>query len=246
MAAKYGNITLYIGKHDEDVARWFNLLMKSGQSRSLWGNALLVAIDQHLTLNLGVITDAPLEQDKNAQMENKVQAPVGRSRFGGTGTASTVAKKNSANRGWSYRSEEGNLIVGSSFNLRITNRKQVELFHRLKSTGTSLSKQIKAAVREGIRVGKREKPPDRNLALNLVGMYPDFDVISKYGKVVEVRRKGTVQQVDKEREELSGLPNQPVGKTNVNGDDNLRNVTPLAVQHRAPAGRRNPLLSQFS
>ena len=52
------SISINIGKHDNDIASWFNLLTRTAQSRSMWASALLLAYSQGNYLETGCILSA--------------------------------------------------------------------------------------------------------------------------------------------------------------------------------------------
>ena len=40
------SISINIGKHDNDIASWFNLLSRTAPRRPMWASALLLAYSQ--------------------------------------------------------------------------------------------------------------------------------------------------------------------------------------------------------
>ena len=52
------SISINIGKHDNDIASWFNLLTRTTQSRSMWASALLLAYSQGNYLETGCVLSA--------------------------------------------------------------------------------------------------------------------------------------------------------------------------------------------
>ena len=58
------NIGIYIGEGDKDIAAWFNLLQRSGQSRARWVRALMAANAMGKPLKIGIVdARAPLIRD---------------------------------------------------------------------------------------------------------------------------------------------------------------------------------------
>ena len=58
------NIGIYIGEGDKDIAAWFNLLQRNGQSRARWVRALMAANALGKPLKIGVgDARAPLIRD---------------------------------------------------------------------------------------------------------------------------------------------------------------------------------------
>ena len=90
------NIGIYIGEGDKDIAAWFNLLQRSGQSRARWVRALMAANAMGKPLKIGIVdARAPLIRD-------------------GPKKGDYVEPKGGFKYGWQIRGPDGEFVIGLS------------------------------------------------------------------------------------------------------------------------------------
>lgn len=192
MVAKDGTITvsLTVGKKDQDIADWFNMLRREGQSKSMWASALLMAYDQGIVLEAGCVT-TPGENADKAQSARQNQPQSGGNRHHATdmllfGTGKINPKPYRYDSGWGNRGANGEYIIGSTITLRITNRKVIKTYWKLVGEGFHISTLMKYTLRAGLRHGPEELPPNPADARKLL-IFPPFKTLTPVG---QGRREG--------------------------------------------------------
>lgn len=187
MVAKDGTITvsLTIGKKDQDIANWFNMLRAGGQSKSMWASAFLMAYEKGVVLDTGCVT-TPGETPCNASAvhPNPSHADGNRRQAADTllfGTGKINAKPYRHDSGWGNRGPNGEYIIGSTITLRITNREVIKTYWKLVGEGYHISTLIKYTLRSGLRQGISEELPDPEEARKLL-TFPPFKVLKPAAK----------------------------------------------------------------
>ncbi len=148
------SISINIGKHDSDIASWFNLLTKSGQSRSMWASALLMAYSQGYYLETGcVFATSTASSPPQKQQNISTQAVL-------LGSGNSLQKRKSRKYGWTVKGTAGEFIIGSVVTLRLTNKHIIEIYWTLRSQKIPISTLLKDMIRKGLRYGDIEVAPN--------------------------------------------------------------------------------------
>jgi len=148
------SISINIGKHDRDIADWFNLLAKFGQSRSMWASALLMAYSQGHYLETGcVFATSTATPPPQKQQTISSQAVL-------LGSGNSLQKRKSRKYGWTVKGSAGEFVIGSVVTLRLTNKHIIEIYWDLRSQKIPISTLLKDMIRKGLRYGDIEVAPN--------------------------------------------------------------------------------------
>ncbi len=150
------SISVNIGKHDTDIASWFNLLTKTGQSRSMWASALLLAYSQGNYLETGCVLSTSTRFAPSSPIVH--QNPSTPSILFGSGNSQQ--RKKSRKYGWTVKGSSGEFIVGSVITLRLTNKQIIKIYWDLRTNGIPVSILLKDLIRKGLRYGDIEVAPN--------------------------------------------------------------------------------------
>ena len=180
------SISINIGKHDNDIASWFNLLTKTGQSRSMWASALLLAYSQGNYLKTGCVIPTPATPPSPAPTTHQ-SSPNQALLFG---TGNSLEKKKRRNYGWTVKGSHGEFTVGSVITLRLTNKRIIQIYWKLRADNIPISVLLKQLIRKGLRYGDIEVAPnplhaeevlascrDTHYALNLTPFISSSDTV---------------------------------------------------------------------
>lgn len=138
------NIGIYIGEGDKDIAAWFNLLQRSGQSRARWVRALMAANALGKPLKIGIVdARAPLIRD-------------------GPQKGDHVEPKGGFKYGWQIRGPDGEFVIGSVINLSIRGDEARDLLDEAWSNGHMLAPFVKSLIRSSLKFGDKEIPPKQD------------------------------------------------------------------------------------
>ena len=163
------SISINIGKHDNDIASWFNLLTRTTQSRSMWASALLLAYSQGNYLETGCVLSASASSPPPASVVH--QSPPNQALLFGTGNS--LQKKKGRNYGWTVKGSHGEFIVGSVITLRLTNRQIIQIYWKLRADDIPVSVLLKELIRKGLRYGDIEAAPNPLHAKKVLASYCD-------------------------------------------------------------------------
>lgn len=158
------SISINIGKHDNDIASWFNLLTKAGQSRSMWANALLLAYSQGKYLETGCVLPPPATPPPPAPVVH--QHPSNQALLFGTGNS--LQKKKSRKYGWTVKGGHGEFTIGSVITLRLTNKEIIQIYWKLRADNIPISVLLKELIRKGLQYGDIEAAPNPLHAKNIL------------------------------------------------------------------------------
>ena len=137
MPAKRIKIGISIGRRDEDIAAWYNMLKENGLSISEWTVYLVLAyLREDEQFDIGTIAEAPIPVNITANMFGS-----GNSQSAETGRGCSV--------------KEGSCVVVS-----VMNQQAMAALLDIKGKGWSYSKFIKILIRKYIRKGTKAVPPD--------------------------------------------------------------------------------------
>jgi len=137
------SIGIYISPIDADIAAWFNLLKRSGQSYTRWIKALLAAYALNDSVRIGVIDrKAPLIRGKNGE--------PGRN---------TVEKKGGFHYGWQIRGPDGEYVIGSTINVCVPKQDLQPILEEAWSNGHKLSTFVKSLIRKNLKAADKDIPP---------------------------------------------------------------------------------------
>lgn len=138
------NVGIYIGEGDKDIAAWFNLLQRSGQSRARWVRALMAANALGKPLKIGIVdARAPLIRD-------------------GPQKGDYVEPKGGFKYGWQIRGPDGEFVIGSVINLSIRGDEARDLLDEAWSNGHMLAPFVKSLIRNSLKFGDKEIPPKQD------------------------------------------------------------------------------------
>ena len=161
------NIGIYIGEGDKDIAAWFNLLQRSGQSRARWVRALMAANALGKPLKIGIVdTRAPL-----------IRA--------GPQKGDHVEPKGGFKYGWQIRGPEGEFVIGSVVNLSIRGDEARDLLDEAWSNGHMLAPFVKSLIRGSLKFGDKEIPPKADVMRQI---WSEF-LVSVNGKMTGKKEK---------------------------------------------------------
>lgn len=173
------NIGIYIGEGDKDIAAWFNLLQRSGQSRARWVRALMAANALGKPLKIGIVdTRAPLIRD-------------------GPQKGDHVEPKGGFKYGWQIRGPEGEFVIGSVVNLSIRGDEARDLLDEAWSNGHMLAPFVKSLIRGSLKFGDKEIPPKADVMRQI---WSEF-LVSVNGKMTGKKEKMSLPVKEKEPEE---------------------------------------------
>lgn len=150
------SISINIGKHDNDIASWFNLLTKTGQSRSMWASALLLAYSQGNYLETGCVFLPPAAPSPSPPVVH--QSSTNQALLFGTGNS--LQKKKRRTYGWTIKGSHGEFTIGSVITLRLTNKQIIQIYWKLRADNIPVSVLLKELIRKGLRYGDIEVAPD--------------------------------------------------------------------------------------
>ncbi len=156
------SISIHLGEGDKDVAEWFNMIQEAGQSRSLWGSALLLAYDRGEKLDVGCVTTPKDYRPQKRQPETP--APYQPLLYG-NGPIDTGRHRND---GWEIKGEHTEFIPGSVVVIRLTNKRVIKAYHKLRDEGWYISSVIKYTLKESLRRGDEQELPSQKTARDYV------------------------------------------------------------------------------
>lgn len=203
------SISINIGKHDQDIASWFNLLAKSGQSRSMWASALLLAYSQGNYLETGCVLSAP---EPFTNYHQKQQGPQKQAVLLGSGNSQQ--RKKVRKYGWTVKSSTGEFIIGSVVTLRLTNKNIIAIYWTLREKNIPISMLIKDMIRKGLRYGDIEVAPNPALAKNMLSAchIPSYHMNLRPANMTAVSNH-TISQTDAVLSTSSTSSSEPVKST---------------------------------
>lgn len=138
---KCKNIGIYIGEDDKDIAAWFNLLQRSGQSRSKWVRGLLAAYALGKPLQIGIIDRrAPLIRD-------------------GPMSGDTVSPEGRFHHGWHVRGPNREYVIGSVINVSVESSDIQDVLDEAWENGHRRAPFVKSLIRGSLKVGDKDVPP---------------------------------------------------------------------------------------
>ena len=165
------SVNIYLGKRDQDIVSWFNLLNKNGLSRSKWLSALLIAYESGLSLPIGSVTTPtqnPISPTSADKKETSVpQEPAAKHKSASDtmifGAEAYRIKSQKARR--EHQAGKGKqATINSHLYVCITNKKALESYERLKKSGYKIATIIKYAIRESLEIGEDDIAPDDAIA----------------------------------------------------------------------------------
>lgn len=227
------NIGLSIGKQDMDIAAWINMLKRNDLPVTQWVNAIVFAYLANQPIDIGTIQEnQPVSKSPSAGIL-----------FGsGSSQASSQTKKK---RGWNVKGPNGELIEGSIFPLRITNKQVMTALQEMKNHGIGYSSALKLLIRKYLKKGPQECLPPDNSSVYLMQMEL---LESIRGQVLEALSHAEPQQKTKRKTEkkielekvsekvLEEIPDDP--------PENKK--PPEQKEEEKPQTSKNPLLSLIS
>lgn len=143
-------LSVFLGKNDTDVMNWFNMIERSGQSRSRWVGALLIAYTQHTTINTGNSIFTPLDQlPPVKETDNSSSAPF-----------SKKGSKKGTYGSWSHKDINGEFTVGSIVFIKLSNKKTIAALKEIQSGEVPASYIARAMIRRGFTGGSAIVLPD--------------------------------------------------------------------------------------
>lgn len=145
------NIGIYIGSDDSDIAAWFNLLRENNLNRSKWVRGLLFANALHEPLDIGTIV---MQQPQKEHTSDKTGGLL----FG-IGNSQSQEKHKHA-YGWHIRGENKEFIRGSVITVSLNKELVEPLFEQIRNSGFQVATFLKAIIRENLKYGPKEIPPD--------------------------------------------------------------------------------------
>lgn len=185
------NIGIYIGEGDKDIAAWFNLLQRSGQSRARWVRALMAANAMGKPLKIGIVdARAPLIRD-------------------GPKKGDYVEPKGGFKYGWQIRGPDGEFVIGSVVNLSIRGDEARDLLDQAWTNGHMLAPFVKSLIRGSLKFGDKEIPPKVDVMRQV---WSEF-LVSVNGKITGKKEKMSLSAKDKELVEDWAAEPKPVAQT---------------------------------
>lgn len=215
MLSSKGSITVSvnIGKGDTEIAAWFNMLRESGQSKSMWASAILLAYEKGELLDLGSIS---IESAEALRKRRKASALAGGSALMyGTGNISSRPRRLDA--GWGNRGPNGEYIIGSTITVRLSNREAVKEYWKLREEGYHISTLLKDVIRQGLSRGDAPFPPDPAQAAAWLHQ-PQIKQLRPSKKDAPPQTARTAASIEERREDV-------VGTTRFSGGDIEQNIS---------------------
>lgn len=193
------NLSLAIGKNDTDIMNWFNMIEKSGQSRSRWVGALLVAYVNGETVNTGNCFHTPLSE----------LPPIAEKADSDT-TPFALKKPKAKSYGWGCRDINGEFTVGSSVFIKLSNKKTISALKSVKAGEVPISYVVRAMIRRGFSGGDTVVCPDGQN----IEKYYNKDFVQHYEELINQQLNSstltTPATTSKQREDLSTIcPSAP-------------------------------------
>lgn len=137
------NIGIYIGPDDIDIAAWFNLLKRSGQSYTRWVKAVLASYALNEPVKIGIIDRrAPLIRGKDGQ-------PGG----------NTVKSTGPYRHGWQIKGPNGETVIGSVVNISVSRQDMGPVLEEAWANGHKLATFVKSLIRKNLKAADRDVPP---------------------------------------------------------------------------------------
>lgn len=166
-------IGIYIGKHDLDIAAWFNLLRGTSISAAKWIHVLLAAERMGLEIDIGAVQgNAPPKQAPPSTVNNLPQSGLTRPRsvnFGSGSAAPTSAEPKAKTNdrinppgfrsGWEVKGPDGSYIYGSIVSITISTPETMELINRIWRNNREFSTYLKALIRKHLKKEAQSRPP---------------------------------------------------------------------------------------
>lgn len=169
------SIGIYIGRHDLDIAAWFNLLRtETSMSPAKWIHALLAADRMGIELDIGAVQGSvpPKAATPPPTINNLPQSGLTRPRsvnFGSglTTPASQETKSKTNNRinppgfrsGWMVKGPDGSYIYGSVISITISTPETIELINGVWKNNREFSSYLKALIRKYLKKESQARPP---------------------------------------------------------------------------------------
>lgn len=152
------NIGIYIGSDDSDIAAWFNLLRENKLNRSKWVRGLLFANALHEPLDIGTIVMLQPEKERIPAEASGLLFGIGNSQS---------QEKHKHAYGWHVRGANKEFIRGSVITVSLNKELVEPLFEQIRDSGFQVATFLKAIIRENLKYGLKEIPPD-NAALQKI------------------------------------------------------------------------------
>lgn len=240
----YTNIGIYIGEGDKDIAAWFNLLQRNGQSRSKWVCGLLAAYALKKQLQIGIVDcRAPLIRD-------------------GPLAGDTVSQEGPFQYGWHVRGPNREYVIGSVISLSLHNDEIKDVLDEAWANGHKRASFIKALIRNNLRTGDKDIPPRPEVLHRIWAEY----LVAVNSKMTNTKKSKAIDSEptperpkrppirkpapNPKSEQPDSAPSQEVQNSSQNQDRAFHfqeDSPPEASQEPSQKPRlgRNPLLSQI-
>lgn len=187
------SVGVTIGKNDEDIAAWYNMLKANGFSLSEWTGYLALAYSADRKIDIGTVN-----VNKGG---GSVSVP---SLLFGSGNSLSQA---GAGEGRKRRGPNGEYVEGSVIMLSIYNQNAIHVYQYLREQGIGYSKAVKALIRRYLKYGDHTAAPAAPVS-NDVGFLLDCIDRSGLGKAEAPEKQGRKEQGSKETSKTSVSSNK--------------------------------------
>ena len=147
MATPKMTIGIRIGKEDDDVLNWFNMLRENGLSLSLWVSQLIMAYVNNVEIDIGTI-----ESKKQPTVNTTIGAPGIMFGVGSSASSDKQLPKKKSKAPY----KENDLIQ-----IRIYNKNAEYALKALRERGQASATVIKRLIRRYAKYGQQSSPPTR-------------------------------------------------------------------------------------
>ena len=165
-------VHIYIGKNDQDIADWLNMLDRHGINKARWLSALLIAYDKGTTIPIGSVTtrlQTPNTTITEASETESVHSPKRHS------ASDTMMFGISTYQGGSHKPNKGSradtnkpLAIHSHLYTTISNKNALKVYKSLKQDGYYVAAVLKYTIRQCLETGEEEVAPNDVIAEQLL------------------------------------------------------------------------------
>ena len=150
MATPKMTIGIRIGKEDDDVLNWFNMLRENGLSLSLWVSQLIMAYVNNVEIDIGTIA-----------VKKRTTGNVTTNTSNTTGIMFGVGSSASSDKQLPKKKSKAPYKENDLIQIRIYNKNAEYALKALRERGQASATVIKRLIRRYAKYGQQSSPPTR-------------------------------------------------------------------------------------